>query len=515
MSADSQQLFGFEWLGWWFVSVTIPFGWKNSPFVYQTVGLASSSFFRDFGVVCTLYIDDRLIGEIFSESGNWSRPIEFRDAEFSAKAAEAALYIVCRVLVALGYFIGINKSVLSPMPRIVYLGMLIDSNTLSFSVPHDKRVKFAKLREDILTRPSNVSLKSLQKFLGKCMSFSLAFPGAKFFVREISGAIGRASRGANISLNSALRQEIQFWRFLDSWEGYIPWRKEGHVDLHLSTDASSFRWSATVHFPSGDFSLGDYWSEDQKGENINVKEMWAVLKTVQSLPQTIRDCRIEMQVDNMATLHAWEGKGPKSVKLCEVSQQLFHLVTERNVSLSLKYVPSALNPADQFSRALKRSDAMLSQRCWAKVQEAYGGLIGHNLDLMALDSNVHLDNLGSPLRHFTPYPTPDSAGVNVFNQDLSVCDGETINAYVFPPFSLMGPILRFIRDHRAVVTVVAPKLFPRPTWWPIINSMALSKIVIAQEGEADALLFPTKNGFQPGCVSFQLWAFRVGTPTQP
>jgi len=33
---------------------------------------------------------------------------------------------------------------------------------------------------------------------------------------------------------------------------------------------------------------------------------------------------------------------------------------------------------------------------------------------MALDSNTPLDAQGHPLRHFTPWPTQNSAGVNVF-----------------------------------------------------------------------------------------------------
>ena len=32
---------GFEWDVWWFVNATLPFGWKSSSFVYQSIGLAS------------------------------------------------------------------------------------------------------------------------------------------------------------------------------------------------------------------------------------------------------------------------------------------------------------------------------------------------------------------------------------------------------------------------------------------------------------------------------------------
>ena len=45
-----------------------------------------------------------------------------------------------------------------------------------FSLPKEKKIKFATLREDIL---SLASLKTLQRFAGKVISFSLAIPGSK------------------------------------------------------------------------------------------------------------------------------------------------------------------------------------------------------------------------------------------------------------------------------------------------------------------------------------------------
>jgi hypothetical protein len=49
-----------------------------------------------------------------------------------------------------------------------------------------------------------------------------------------------------------------------------------------------------------------------------------------------------------------------------------------------------------------------------------------------------------------------------------MCDGSVVNAYAFPPFCLVEPLLRFIVASQAVVTVVVPKFFPVPFWWPVI-----------------------------------------------
>lgn len=73
LKTSSQPLVGFEWSGWWFVCRTLPFGWKESPFVYHTIGLSVSSYLRSWGIPCLLYIDDRLNGEVLTRGLNLGR----------------------------------------------------------------------------------------------------------------------------------------------------------------------------------------------------------------------------------------------------------------------------------------------------------------------------------------------------------------------------------------------------------------------------------------------------------
>ena len=97
--------------------------------------------------------------------------------------------------------------------------------------------------------------------MGKCNSFSLAFPATKFYIREMAASITKACRGGEVNLSSNLTEEIVFWRFLDSWEKAIQWRSERHVAISFALDASSFRWGAVIHLPTGTISVRDYWEE--------------------------------------------------------------------------------------------------------------------------------------------------------------------------------------------------------------------------------------------------------------
>lgn len=142
----------------------------------------------------------------------------------------------------LGYTIGIStsKSVLFPTTVVEYLGLLLDSTKQSFLVPKRKIVSWAALREQILACKKYVNMKTLQRFQGKCISFSLAIPAAKLFIRVMSSAIAHASASGQVGLSPCLREELSYWRLLDSCEGCIPWRDEKHVGLSLSTDAPGY-----------------------------------------------------------------------------------------------------------------------------------------------------------------------------------------------------------------------------------------------------------------------------------
>ena len=111
--------FGVEWQGWWLFDVTPSFRWENAHYIYQMVGLGSTNFFRNLGIACLLYTNDRLYGESFATEDYWSRPsIEQDELTFT---------------VHLGYFLGLKKCMFVPATIMVCLGMLVESVARAFS----------------------------------------------------------------------------------------------------------------------------------------------------------------------------------------------------------------------------------------------------------------------------------------------------------------------------------------------------------------------------------------------
>ena len=489
LATDSQRFFGVAFGGWIMVYRTLPFGFKAACYIYQRLGLCTSVFLRKFGIPALQYIDDRLF--------NVSKGQDILDAN-------GKLYAILHLLTSLGYTLSVEKSTLVPTTGLRFLGFIVDTKEVAFKLPDDKKVSFKTLRDSALSG-EDIDILTLQKLAGKCSSFAICIPGALFYIRELNRAISQAQKtGKSVPLTGSLREEIEHWCFIDNWEGVATWRKETHSQITIATDASSYKWAGKVMTGEAvGLEVHDYFTD--LAEPIHVKEAQAVLKTLQALQDSLKDCRVDLLTDNQALIAAWQRQGSKSKTLNDILKSLFSITIRLNLDLQMQYINTSINPADAPSRTLSSRDAMLSESCWQEIESNFGP---HTCDLMALDSNA-MSGVTGVLRHFTPYPTPGSAGVNVFAQKVE----EELNPYVFPPFSMIPSLLKFLKERKVKqCTMVIPVEDFRPTWWPHVIWHSTTQITLGLKGEKHKLKYPSRQGWILDNLGlpFSLAAVRLG-----
>lgn len=230
------------------------------------------------------------------------------------------------------------------------------------------------------------------------------------YLKEVNRVIGAASKnGGMVPLSQDLINEIDHWSFLDSFSGCFTWHKEKHLQISLATYSSLYKWGAIVFSDNDIARMGDLWDSNDR-RPIHLKEGDALVKALYSVSEVVRDHRVDAFLDSSSCVYAWENQKAKDPELNKLMKALYSL-TEFNVDLKLLYIPSAENPADSISRKLSAQDCMLDRDKFLVLEHTSGLL---DIDLMALDSNVMRNRKSEPLRHFTPYPTPLSDGVNVF-----------------------------------------------------------------------------------------------------
>ena len=185
-----------------------------------------------------------------------------------------------------------------------------------------------------------------------------------------------------------------------------------HLQVQFFSDASNLGWDVCLFSPGRpEVVTRGYWDEADRGRPIIVTEIQALRLTLENLLHRSENTRMDVFVDNKALVSSWENHVSKSPEVSAVMKSIFQSSLNRNLSLSLQYVPSQSNPADSPSRTLSDLDASLGIVPWNLVDSTFGS---HTIDLMALLSNVKLDRFGRPLKFFSPFPCVQAQGTNVF-----------------------------------------------------------------------------------------------------
>ena len=106
--------------------------------------------------------------------------------------------------------------------------------------------------------------------------------------------------------------------------------------------------------------------------DIATREAIAVDKVLHAFKELVKDCRVDVMIDNLAVMHAWNNQGGKGRDLNNAIKALFFTTMDLNILLYMWYVPSQQNPADALSRSLSFFDYTLTSEIWNEVQLRFG-----------------------------------------------------------------------------------------------------------------------------------------------
>jgi len=248
-----------------------------------------------------------------------------------------------------------------------FLGFLCDSLRQSFLIPPDKDTKFGILRKSILLS-SLVNLKTLQRFAGKVVSFSLAIPACKLYVHEVFSAIAHLTRSSKAAAKGQgkLRSDMAHWRFLEDWSDYLPWRSEQHCIATLFCNASKRSWGGVLLKDGKRTESSDYWLD--ASDDINSLEAKALLHSLLAFRDHIRDAGVDVLTDNRTLKASLENFGYKNSSVNESDKEILQCSCQMSFAVDVHYVPSRGNLADGPSRACTDLDCLLSKEAWDLVE---------------------------------------------------------------------------------------------------------------------------------------------------
>ena len=181
-----------------------------------------------------------------------------------------------------------------------------------------------------------------------------------------------------------------------------------------------------------------------------------------ALGKECRDCHIRLMLDNttaiayvnrMGGTHSWEANS--------VAKEIWAWAIPLNIWLSAAHIPGSQNVIADFKSRnfMDHTEWSLPGEIFQQISNTY---FLPSVDLFASRLNCQVST------YVSWHPDPEAWAVDAF----SVCWTDFM-FYAFPPFSLIGKVLRNIRMQMAEGLLVVPLWTTQP-WFPVLLSLLVA-----------------------------------------
>lgn len=446
----SRKFLQFRWRNKLLQFTCLPFGLSSAPFVFTKLLRPALAQLREQGIRCLMYLDDMLIlGKTKEElSRNYQR---------------------CRsLLISLGFILNDEKSIPGPVQVIEFLGFVINSLTMTFSVT---REKLSSLRSECkaLLKVGEMSVRSLAKIIGIMTSVKPAILPAPLHYRGLQELKNDSlnlhhSYDSMVPLSSKAKTDLEWWMeksFVWNSKPILP----AQPSLTLESDASNHGWGATQVEPR--VSTGGVWNTKESLLHINAKELLAAWLAIQCFAARLSNTHIHFRIDNTtAVAQINKMGGTHSSTLCQIALNMWEWCLQRKITISAEHLPGTLNQiADMESRAkADSSEWSLNLETFQKLMRTRGPC---TVDLFASRLSAKLPT------YYSWKADPGATAVDALYQTWS-----TVRGYAFPPFCLIGRCLAKVKTEKVPWLLIITPLWKAQSWFPVLLRMLIDFPVI-------------------------------------
>ena len=438
LAQEIMKFFGFALGERIFAFLVLPFGLSPAPWLFTRVIKPIKKALRRLGVRISSFLDDFLI------------------LARSPQEAIAHTRLAIDLLQRLGFHINWKKSVLVPQKRLEYLGVLLDLEAMTFSLPREKVERVLDLiKVSKETSVKRADLESLVGFLGFAASY---LPLGRLWVKPLQSWMNLHSspfaRQEEVVLDEAFRDALLPWSDRAFLEASIP-IQSGYPSQVLMTDASLWGWGGVVP----PYQVHGIWEPEMRNRSMNWLELKAIhLALLHFLPLLKGRC-VSLRSDNMTALACIRKQGSLiSQDLWSLSREILVLSWQSKIRLVPQHLKGALNVlADKASRGSPISTE------WSLDEVTFQDLcikLGTpQVDLMATLENARLST------YVSPCPDRKACGIDAFSLDWNHWE----SIYLFPPFQMLPEVILRLVSFKGKGFVVAP-LWPSALWFPLLTS---------------------------------------------
>ncbi len=319
--------FAFEGRAWQYR--VLPFGLSLSPRVFTKVVEGALTPLREVGVRILNYLDDWLILAQSREQLG-----DHRD-------------LVLRHLSQLGLRVNWEKSKLSPVQRISFLGVELDSVSMTARLTEERAQAVLNCLSSFRGR-NVVPLKQFQRLLGHMASTAAVTPLGLLHMRPLQHWLhSRVPRWAwrrgtlRVGISQQCRRSLSPWTDLAFLRAGVPLEQVSRPTV-VTTDASSTGWGATCN---GQAASG-LWTGPRLLWHINCLELWAVHLALRQFRPLLLGKHVLVRTDNTAAVSYINRLGGiRSHRMSQLARHLLLWSHTQFKSLRAVHIPGQLNRA--------------------------------------------------------------------------------------------------------------------------------------------------------------------------
>jgi hypothetical protein len=475
---EHQKYLGFQWNGRTFRCRGLPLGLTSAPQVFTRLMKQVMRHLHEQGITVIAYLDDLLI------------------VAGSREEAQRHTEATRQLLESLGFILNLEKSKMIPAPSQEFLGIEIDTSSLSIRIPQEKMAKLKKDIRTMLSRP-RTTVRSWSSLIGLMNHMLVVFERGRLSLRamlfDLRNNLRRAGWSATMLISQSSRQAMEKWL-----AECHKWNEKSLLTpmptVSLDTDASDSGWGFASSTQTRSYG---HWSVEEREESINAREMRAILLSIRSDLPNLSGKTVAVRTDNMTTLSYLRNLGGASEKLTQIAGQILELCWAQNINLQAKWIPGLANKdADQESRQKTSPDEWrLSHAAFRAVNRQMGPL---QIDLFASRSTHLLRD------YFSIRPDPLSKAVDALAQPWP-----KKGAFANPPPILIPRIIAKTRREKLRLVLLTPD-WPSQPWFPVLKAMSTRKKMIFDANRANCVkLHPLQRlRFNPATTRLIAWSIR-------
>lgn len=425
----------------------LPQGLACAPRLFTKILKPFYAKMRELGHQCMGYIDDSFV---------------------VADTVEECLDAVNDMILQfekLGFVINKEKSILTPVHSLEFLGYKLDSKSMTVSLPSDKAERIVQMCRKLIAADES-TIQFLSEVLGTMNAYCNGVEYGRLHCRSleilknVALKVNQGNFEGKVSLNSSCVKDCEWW--IANAKTSVRHIIHNNPDVVIFTDASKGGdghvggWGAI----RDTISTGGRWSFDEGKFDINVLESYAAYFGLKSLCADEHNVHVQIKSDNTcAVSYINQMGGTRSVHCNKVAREMWDWAMARNIWISATHVAGVDNPADKHSRIFHdTTEWKLNEAVFESLTERWGL---PDVDLFASRLNHQVD------RYVSWGPDPDAIHIDAFTMKWH---GDLY--FVNPPFSLLSRVVQKLQLDQSEAIIIAP------SWKTQVWFSSLMKLLI-------------------------------------